>query len=844
LSGAERFTAAAAAHLRRVIAEADGNEVLAIGRSGGDYAVAEIGVAARGSADRVPALKPHLERGDVVVHNHPSGSLHPSAADLQVATQLGNQGIGFYIVDNAVERVYAVAEPVSRRRRGALDATALARHLEPGGTLSREYAGYEERASQVGMLRFVAEAYNAADLRIAEAGTGVGKSLAYLIPSFDWILGNDERVVVSTATINLQQQLLQKDIPLVVRLLGKDPGCSLVKGRGNFLCLTRLHEALEEDSLFGEEGAGPSEEGKGLGAIERWAASTPTGSRSDLSFYPSEELWSRVCSEADACHGLRCGRREDCFVLKARREAAASRLLVTNHHLLFSDLSLRLSGLGFDASAVLPAFQHIVFDEAHNLERSATSYFSEQFSRVQVGKYISRLYSEKRGRRGGLLLALQRLFPARGEMSELRRSVRAVSDAAAFLDAQAVSLLGGEGSRRMVPHEPETPAGGASALSEPLRELAARIDVLGPAFEGLWAAKDAQDAHDAQAAEGAEHPVVFESKLQLRRLAHVGDLCRRFCRFRDNVEDVHWLESRRSFRGETYARFVITPLDIAPVLREAVYEPYQTVLFTSATLTVSGRFDYWKHRLGLTRIRHREVAEAVFPSPFNYNERVFLGVPADAPEPDEEGFSDFVAQFVREALLISEGRALVLFTSYALLEQTCAAVAPALREAGIPVLRQGEDDRARLLDRFRENTASVLMATDSFWEGVDAPGQALELVIVARLPFRVPSDPVLQARMEAIEAAGGNPFWELALPDAIIRLRQGFGRLMRRSDDRGAVLILDSRIARKRYGSYFLESLPPTRTVISSRRVVLDSLENFIVEMRAGTGEFKASPAL
>jgi ATP-dependent DNA helicase DinG len=326
--------------------------------------------------------------------------------------------------------------------------------------------------------------------------------------------------------------------------------------------------------------------------------------------------------------------------------------------------------------------------------------------------------------------------------------------------------------------------------------------------------------------------VVFESKLQLRRLAHVADLCRRFQRWAEQAGSVHWLEARKSYRGEPFARFVITPLSVAPLLREAIYEPYRTVLFTSATLTVSGRFDYFRARLGLNGLPQREVAEAVFPSPFRYGQRVFLGVPADAPEPDDESFGAFVADTVREAILISEGRALVLFTSYALLQQTWAAVADDLQAAGLPVLRQGDDDRARLLNRFRDNPGSVLLATDSFWEGIDAPGEALELVIVPRLPFRVPSDPVLQARMEAIRAAGGNPFWELALPDAVIRLRQGFGRLMRRADDRGAVLILDSRLARKRYGRYFLESLPPARTVVSSRTVVLEALENFIVAVR------------
>jgi ATP-dependent DNA helicase DinG len=267
-------------------------------------------------------------------------------------------------------------------------------------------------------------------------------------------------------------------------------------------------------------------------------------------------------------------------------------------------------------------------------------------------------------------------------------------------------------------------------------------------------------------------------------------------------------------------------------MKEAVYEPYKTVVFTSATLTVSGRFDYWKKRLGLSGLSHRSSSEAVFASPFDYRRRVFLGIPKEAPDPDDTAFSNFLTEFIRDALLVSEGRSLVLFTSYALLDSVYSGIEPALSSAGLPLLRQGQEERNRLLDRFRQSTDSTLLATDSFWEGIDAPGKALEVVILTRLPFRVPTDPVMEARAEALEAAGSNPFWELALPDAIIRLRQGFGRLMRRQDDYGAVLILDPRIVRKSYGRYFLESLPESRTVISSYRGVLEAFEDFLVAFR------------
>jgi ATP-dependent DNA helicase DinG len=815
-----RFSPEAARALRVAIEEAFGNEILAAGSLDRERRVAAITVGARGTSESVPALRPYLASGDVVIHNHPSGILEPSSADLQVASRLGSEGIGFYIVDNAVQTLYVVAEPVIVKPLSPLDAEQLARHLETGGALSRIYPGFEARESQVEMLKFVCGAFNQGELRIAEAGTGVGKSLAYLIPAFRWVAENDERVVISTATINLQQQLVEKDIPLVCKILGNDPGTMLVKGRGNYLCLNRVREALEETSLFEEE----DEE---LKSVASWSKTTATGSRSELPFYPSDELWSRVCSEADACLGLRCAQREGCFVLKARREAAACRILVANHHLLFSDLALRLSGMGFDTAAVLPPFQRIIFDEAHNVERNATSYFSESFTRGQILKYAGRLYREKKGRRGGLLLALQRVLGPSvraGQIGELRKILGALADKAAVLEAKAAQLLSSAAAFRL--KSPASDSRLPELLLDPMTDLAAAITNLQARLSRVLEESSLQQEEDS---------LIFECRLQMRRLGQAAEICRRFVRYQENREEIYWLESRKNFRGESFVRFVITPLDVSTVMRQAVYEPYETVVFTSATLTVDRRFDYWKKRIGLAFPAGSSCAEAIFDSPFDYQRRVFLGIPKEAPEPEDRDFPNFLTEFIREALLVSEGRGLVLFTSYSLLDFAFSRIQPDLAEKGLLVMRQGEEERNRLLNRFREDTDSVLFATDSFWEGIDAPGRSLEVVVLTRLPFRVPTDPIMEARTEAIEQRGSNAFWELSLPDAIIRLRQGFGRLMRRQDDYGAVLILDPRIVRKAYGRYFLDSLPKTRTVVSSFQGVLNGFEDFIVSMRKQT---------
>ncbi len=814
----ERINPGAAEAIRQSIREASGNEVLSVGSLDKNQRVARITTAARGHSGAVAALEPFMNKGDVVIHNHPSGNLTPSQADLQIAARMGNHGIGFYIVDNAVQQIYVVAEPIEIKEIIPLDAIYLKSFLETGGRLSLQYSGFEERDSQGRMLEFICEGFNSSSIRIAEAGTGVGKSLAYLIPAVDWILKNEERIVVTTATINLQQQLIEKDIPLVKKLFNKDPGAYLVKGRGNYLCINRLTEALEEYSLFEEEAAN-------IKSIGKWAETTKTGSISDLSFYPSEDIWYRVCSEADACHGLRCRNRERCFVLKARKEAASARLLVANHHLLFSDLSMRLAGSGFDSIAVLPPFKHIIFDEAHSIEKSATSFFSNVFSRYSIAKYVSRLYrntrSRKKTRSAGLLLGLEKMIGKNDIIKKIRGNLNSVLENAESLDSICLGLLDGEAALRISPQNinPEL----ETTLLEPVKELQSSIIILHNLFEQLFKQLD----DDMQ-----ESSLIFELRIQLKRLIGVSEICERYIRFKENPKDVYWLELQKGYRGERYVRFVITPLDVTAVMREAVYEAYHTIVFTSATLTINSSFDYWKTRVGIDQNMDREVFERTFSSPFNYKENVLLAIPSEAPLPNQDGYPAFISDFVKEILMISEGRALVLFTSYSLLNETYRFVYQELSDGKIPLMRQGEDDRNRLLKRFREDRSSVLFATDSFWEGVDAPGDSLEVVILTRLPFRVPTHPVLQARMEAVRAQGRNPFFEFSLPDAVMRLKQGFGRLMRSTQDKGVVLILDSRVVKKSYGSIFLDSLPETQRIISSDKCVIDAVENFIVAMR------------
>ncbi len=819
----ERLEPAVIETIREAIADAGGNEVFFIGELNRDGRICGIRTAARGNRFSVPALKPYLEKSDSVIHNHPSGDLTPSSGDLAIAAEVGNNGIGFLICDNSVDNIYIVAEAIPVKERVEIEGEFLAGLLEPGGRLSRIFPEYEERRSQVDMLRMICDSFNTDTICAAEAGTGVGKSLAYLVPAMDWVNKNDERVVISTATINLQHQLLEKDIPLVREILETDTRAVIVKGRRNYICLHRLRENLEELSLF-------KEESKELAAVREWAESTLTGSLSDLSFVPGPEVWSQVCSEAESCLGLRCRHREGCFVLRARREAASAEILVVNHHLLFSDLAIRLSGIGFDSSAVLPPFRRIIFDEAHNIESSATSFFSESYSRFGLRKFIGRLYRRKRGRRFGLIFSVARLLPEadRKRADRLPSMADEVVDRADILDAHCSSFLGDRSSLLIKIIDGENPV---SELLPSLSEL--ENSLLGFCYQ-------IKDFLGLIPDEDAESDAVFECRIVLRRLEQLAGIIDRFKRFDEYPEDIFWLEKSLGYRGDSACRFVITPLNIAPFMQEAVFDPYPSLVFTSATLTVNGSFIYWKSRIGLNSGLNSDAAEMSFPSPFNYRENVLLGVPTDAPMPTEPSYLDFLSDFIAQILAISEGRALVLFTAYSMLNDVYSQVQKELSERGISIFKQGDDDRNRLLVRFREDTGSVLFATDSFWEGIDTPGEALEVLLVCRLPFQVPSDPVFQARTEAIEKQGGNAFLELSLPDAAIKLKQGFGRLMRRNTDMGIVIILDSRIIKKSYGRYLLGSLPESIRKITEARFLLEAAEVFLVDKRTQKADMRA----
>ncbi len=832
------FSSDALSLMRHAISDARGNEVFFLGRTDVSLRVTEVQVLARGSKEAVPAILQDCTHGDVVIHNHPSGNLQPSAADIEIASRLGAQGVAFYIVDNSLEAVYKVVEPFAPRHLQPLSPELVGEILGPQGKVACALPGYEERPEQLRMAFAVAEAFNDSRISIVEAGTGTGKSLAYLIPSILWALRNEERVVISTNTINLQEQLIRKDIPFLQRTTGLEFRAVLVKGRGNYFCPRRAEAVRAEPGLFADEQA------QELREILDWGRGSQVGSKDELSFIPKDQIWEEVRSEADQCGRAQCSHYASCFFHRARRQAAQADLLVVNHALLLSDLAVRMQTDNYSAAAVLPPFDHIVLDEAHHLEDVATSYFSARTTRFSFARSLGRLRHPRKVDRGllpRLLNSLSKempqtqdeLYRALHALIEeqlltrqllLDQSVRTLEEIGRELaESLGVNLDQGEEVRfRILPAWTQGELW--ASICDRLRDLADRSMKL---CKGLSHLLKLCERLSEEVVEKVLSPLLELRAVQNRLEALAGEL--RFFVAADE-QSCLWFEvgMQRIGRGQVLVtRLCAAPIEVADHLKKALYDRFKTVVMTSATLSVEERFDYFRSRVGLDRIEQGRLAELLLHSPFDYDRQALVAIPTDLPEPGHRDFSQAVRDAVEQAVLLADGRTFVLFTAYSLLRKVHAELSPILQARGYQCLKQGEANRHLLLKRFSEDPTSVLFATDSFWEGVDVPGRSLEQVIIVRLPFKVPTEPILEARAEALERAGGDPFMQYAVPQAVIKFRQGFGRLIRHREDRGVILILDNRVVKKRYGRLFLRSLPEVPVVAAPAPEVFHRIEQF-----------------
>lgn len=843
----QHFTETALHAAREAIRDAGGNEVFLLGTLDAAGAVDSVRVLARGNRSAVPALLQIPRPGEVVIHNHPSGKLTPSGPDLDIASALGNDGVGAYIVDNDLSSLYVVVEPHRPAAAEHLDADGTERLLGPGGAVAAALDGYEHRPQQMAMLRAVVGAFNDGTTLTVEAGTGTGKSLAYLIPAIDWALRNKERVVVATHTINLQEQLVAKDLPLLTEKAGRPVTTALVKGRGNYVCQRKAEQAraqparLIEDDLVRE-----------LRELLAWAAKTKDGSLGDLAVRPRPEVWEQVVSENDNCLRARCPHYATCFFYTARRNAALADIVVVNHHLLLADLALRAELGSYTQNAVLPPAQRIVIDEAHHLEDVATSYFGMSASFRTIERVLGRLQSATSPGKGVLpaLLAQLESIEAPDDQVVAEGAVRVIEQR---LLARRAGLLAAtqetflhllDGFEAHLRQEVDTgreqklrvvPALRASAywslVENGLQRLATAFADYAADFEPL------RERLESLGEESEKKVISLATEvfaLRGRVLAFAAAL---EAFVREDATECKWIEVRNRGRWGKPISFHAAPIHVGARLRDALFEQFPTVVMTSATLTVGTKFDYLHERIGLDRLDEPERVRTLrVESPFDFASQALLAVPRDFPDPANPRYEAATHAAIRRIVQATGGGTFVLFTAYGALNRAVEALAPDLERAGLKLLRQGETNRQLLLERFVGDPRSVLFATDSFWEGVDVRGDALRCVVITRLPFRVPTEPIEEARVEEIQRRGGNPFMEHALPQAVIKLKQGFGRLIRSRTDRGAVVLLDSRVVTKFYGKVFLESLPPARRLVAPTEAVLGGIDRFFAPPPSGTG--------
>ena len=730
-----------------------------------------------------------------------------------------------------------------------LDISEIIKIIAPGGLLACSLKGYEHRLQQENMIKDVSSAYNNGSVALIEAGTGTGKSLSYILPALLWAAKNFERTVISTNTINLQEQLVFSDIPKLLKALNISLKVALVKGMNNYVCLRNLNEVRYQQIHFTRAEQENIETIYGHIFGEKGLNNSLEGTKNSLPIFPNSQLWEKIGAESETCSHSKCPFYNDCFYFRAKKKAQDAHILVSNHNLLLADLKVRAQMNNYSETAILPRYTKIIVDEAHHLSELATEHFADRVQRLDFNRLFGRLFSEKRGeQKGRIYLLIEKLMRVKNinnllapaiihrfllDIATLKnhllessnklfdkiawfvKSMNSYDEVAVLPDYTSLKL-------RLLPRHYDSfkwkdeLAGCFKNMIEAVRSTSAAVFSLQQDLNGV----ESQQLDELKA---------LRSDVQnlMARLTQVSETLQQFTQIpAQNM--VRWIEIQR-LNGFYNVEIVDADLLVADKINEYLFDKFSTVVLCSATLSANKSFAFIKKELGLAKdlVASLKIAENIYDSPFDYKKQVLLSVPTDLPAPTDKNFNEAANDFIWQSVQISHGHTFVLFTSYQAMQECREALGHKFKEKNYPLLCQGDLPRRKLVEKFKTTRSSILFGTDSFWEGVDVVGDALRCVIMVKLPFKVPGEPLFQAKTEYISSQGGNPFKDYSIPQAALKFKQGFGRLMRNRWDRGCVICLDNRLINKGYGKNFINSLPDCQQKFASTPEILTEIASF-----------------
>ena len=746
-------------------------------------------------------------KNEVVIRTTKPNQLYPSDMELELSEELyTRRNIAYCLLSSDLDDFYFVQDI----DRIFLEEIDIENYFAKDGILAKEIKGFEYRQEQEEMAQYIQEAINEDRKIIVEAGTGTGKTLAYLIPSIKWAVTNKKKVIIATNTINLQEQLLLKDIPLAKSIIKDEFSYVLVKGRNNYVCKRLFNELALGKNIDIETFSIEAREQ--IEYILKWGNKTKTGDKAELPFEVYPDVWELVQSTTELCLGKKCPYRKECFYMKTRMEKMEADILISNHHVFFADLNVRAE-TDFDSEyLILPRYDMVIFDEAHNIESVARSYFSVEVSKISFTRLLNRIYqrkNKKKKEKSALIRVEDTIDEKNLEDSEqyiyLLNTLK-----------EEISILQNIGDEyfddiRKI-YETNTEA--------PIKKSLNNFEMTKSRFlENLREKKDIFQSKliDFSNLMMSFNNVIDEEKDKNPEVINFNNHLKMFkayidsFKFINSFEDdnyIYWLDINSK---RTNVVLTATPLNIAQKLSTVLFDNLDRLVFASATIVVNGSFDYFKKSLGLDE---EDCIEAIIKSPFDYNEQMSVYIPSDIQ--DSENINAFVSdasRFILNILLKTNGKAFILFTSYTMLNQIYYSISKKLKDKGFEVFLHGDKPRSQLIKEFKEAENPILFGTTSFWEGVDVQGENLSNVIITKLPFLVPTDPVVSAISKKIEENGGNSFTDFQLPEAIIKFKQGVGRLIRKKTDSGNIFILDNRILKKRYGSLFINALPSQKNI-------------------------------